>query len=265
MTTFVKGSFWRDIAQDSSIETPQSTSQQSRQVKMTERLSKGRDFEGTAKNRHPSWLSYITPLISTSRIVAISVFLLSSCFPALSWLPMFLIFAYFDREGRLRERRRGQELDKKEEEAIRRLAREGEGRLWEELARLSEHQIELKMKLEEKVAYKICTPSGETSLTDDLEDCAESLSVHEGIFESSKDRIDANEEEKVNVALSKLEESLLLKVGAKLEHSVEKAVILKIGEEKKKMKKSLELEEMVERAVGLRFSAEMNQFQNSGA
>ena len=69
----------------------------------------------------------------------------------------------------------------------------------------------------------------------------------------------------MNVALSKLEESLLLKVGAKLEQSVEKAVILRIGEEKKKMKKSLELEEMVERAVGLRLSAAMNQFQNSGA
>ena len=60
---------------------------------------------------HPTNTLFIRISASTFRIRSSNVI---ACFPALSWLLMFLIFAYFDREGRLRERRRAQELDKKE-------------------------------------------------------------------------------------------------------------------------------------------------------
>ena len=60
---------------------------------------------GGDQNRNPGWFSDFLPMTSTRWIVGISVFLLSSWIPALSWLPTLLIFAYLESEGGVGEKK----------------------------------------------------------------------------------------------------------------------------------------------------------------
>ena len=63
---------------------------------------------------------------------------------------------------------------------------------------------------------------------------------------------------------SKVEESVLLGVEAKLDKIVGTAVELRIeGTKQEQFEKSLKLEDLVEKAVRLRMRAELNQLDNS--
>ena len=247
-------------------------------------MEQGVDGGGT-QNRYLSWFSNLVPVTSTSWILAISVFLLSSWFPALAWLPSLLIFAYLESGGRMRESRREEEFRVGVEE-------EGRRKLREELVRLAVEQEELKIRFEEEFANahnQLMNEAArkEASLAEDFEQSGEGGDSDEGSLEESnlgvsdanmeervgsiaskleksKNRSDANLEERMDSFASKLEESVLLQVEAKLEQIVEAAVMLRIsGAEDEQFEKSSKLEEIVEKAVRLRLAAEQKQLDNS--
>ena len=211
---------------------------------------------GSTRNIFSSWLSsYLVPVTSSSSIVAVVVFLLSLCFPTLAWLPSLFIFAYLESGGRMRERRRGMEEEVEEERK----------KLREEMTRLAMEQKELKIWFEEEFAVAhnqlMNQATGkEATLAANFEQSSD-----EGSLEEDKGNgLDANLEERVGGAASKLEESLLLRLEAKLEQMVEAAIRLKLEEAKQEeLEKSLKVEEVVEREVRLRLRAEHNHFDNS--
>ena len=218
--------------------------------------------DGGTQYGYSSWFSYLVPVTSTSWILAISVFLLSSWFPALAWLPSLLIFAYLESGGRMRESRREDEFRVEVEE-------EGRRKLREELAKLAMEQKELKTRFEKEftnahnqmmkqAARKEATPA------DDFEQSGEGGFSDEGSLEERKDVFDANLEERMSSVAFKLEESILLRMEAKLEEIVEAAVGLRTrGTENEQLEKSAKLEELVEKAVRLRLAAEQNQLDHS--
>ena len=204
---------------------------------------------GGDQNRNPGWFSDFLPMTSTRWIVGISVFLLSSWIPALSWLPTLLIFAYLESEGRARE---------KKMEGVFSVEVEERGReLREEMARMAKELKELKMKLE--VSHN---NSMEQAIEkEDLEQSAGARGSDERSWEES---LDARLEEKMGGVASKVEESVLLGVEAKLDKIVGTAVELRIeGAKQEQFEKSLKLEDLVEKAVRLRMRAELNQLDNS--
>lgn len=215
---------------------------------------------GSTRNIFSSWLSsYLVPVTSSSSIVAVVVFLLSLCFPTLAWLPSLFIFAYLESGGRMRERRRGMEEEVEEERK----------KLREEMTRLAMEQKELKIRFEEEFAVAhnqlMNQATGkEATLAANFEQNAAEEGSNEGSLEEDKNGLDANLEERVGGAASKLEESLLLRLEAKLEQMVEAAIRLKLEEAKQEeLEKSLKVEEVVEREVRLRLRAEHNHFDNS--
>ena len=137
------------------------------------------------------------------------------------------------------------------------------------MVRLAMEQKELKTKFEEEfanahnqmmkqAARKEATPA------DDFEQSGEGGFSDEGSLEERKDVFDANLEERMSSVASKLEESVLLRMEAKLEEIVDAAVRLRIrGTENEQFEKSAKLEELVEKAVRLRLAAEQNQLDHS--
>ena len=209
---------------------------------------------GSTRNIFSSWLSsYLVPVTSSSSIVAVVVFLLSLCFPTLAWLPSLFIFAYLESGGRMRERGVVEE------------AEEERKKLREEMTRLAMEQKELKIRFEEEFAVAhnqlMNQATGkEATLAANFEQSSD-----EGSLEEDKGNgLDANLEERVGGASSKLEESLLLRLEAKLDQIAEAAIRLKLEEAKQEeLEKSLKVEEVVEREVRLRLRAEHNHFDNS--
>ena len=210
---------------------------------------------GSTQNIFSSWLSsYLVPVTSSSSIVAVVVFLLSLCFPTLAWLPSLFIFAYLESGGRMRER--GVVVEEAEEERK---------KLREEMTRLAVEQKELKIRFEEEFAVAhnqlMNQATGkEATLAANFEQSSD-----EGSLEEDKGNgLEANLEERVGGAASKLEESLLLRLEAKLDQMVEAAIRLKLEEaNQEELEKSLKVEEVVEREVRLRLRAEHNHFDNS--
>ena len=217
-----------------------------------------RGADSATRNIFSSWLlSYLVPVTSSSSIVAVVVFLLSLCFPTLAWLPSLFIFAYLESGGRMRER--GMEEEVEEERK----------KLREEMTRLAMEQKELKIRFEEEFAVAhnqlMNQAAGkEATLAANFEQNAAEEGSNEGSLEEDKNGLDANLEERVGGAASKLEESLLLRLEAKLDQMVEAAIRLKLEEaEQEELEKSLKVEEVVEREVRLRLRAEHNHFDNS--
>ena len=139
----------------------------------------------------------------------------------------------------------------------------------EELVRLGMEQKELKIRFEEEFANahnQLMNQAAEkeATLADDFEQSGEGGDSDEGSLEERKDVSFANLEERMSSVASKLEESILLRVEAKLEQIVEAAVRLRIrGAENEQFEKSAKLEELVEKAVRLRLAAEQNQLGHS--
>ena len=210
----------------------------------------------SSQNRFSSWFpSHLLPVTSTSWIVALSLFLLSWCFPTLSWLPSLLIFAYLESGGRMRERSREKEVEEEERRKLR-----------EEMTRLTMEQKELKIKFEEEVAqHNLGQAIGkETTLAVDFEQSVADGGSNKESLEESEGGLDANLEESMGGGASKLEERVLLRVEAKLEQMVEAEVMLRLGQaEQEQLEKSVKLEQLVEKAVRLRLRAEQNQLDNS--
>ena len=145
------------------------------------------------------------------------------------------------------------------------LVEEERKKLREEMTRLAMEQKELKIRFEEEFAVAhnqlMNQATGkEATLAANFEQSSD-----EGSLEEDKgDGLDANLEERVGGASSKLEGSLLLRLEAKLEQMVEAAIRLKLEEAKQEeLEKSLKVEEVVEREVRLRLRAEHNHFDNS--
>ena len=140
--------------------------------------------------------------------------------------------------------------------------------LREEMTRLAMEQKELKIRFEQAVEDRnqmLGKATGkEARLDANCEQRAEEDISYEEGWEENKVGSEAALEERMWAVASKMEESCLLRVEAKLNEMVEAAVRLKLGDqaEQEQLEKSLKVEQLEEKVVMLRLAAERNQLPN---